>query len=290
MGDYADFLLKQHIQPFLRNTTTLEVHLLFDSPESQQCTPKYFERMHRDKMNQTVDDHYCADSFSADLMVPPKWRENVLGCRRCKRKLVCFLSEYFLQKIRPRLRPNQTFVTTGGLKGDCRDKALQVTSGHPPTINHMLSCNADESDTRIWLHVLHSPGTRKLVLSPDTDVYNIWLQVITPTNLDVLVRLSTFSSIEQCFLDPQALLRSIWNDPDLASVDQTKIALIFQTLFIATGCDYISFFHGIGKATFLGTLYEYSEFITAGTTAPGTLTNEPNGFFSFLRFVGCAYF
>ena len=165
MGDYADFLLKQHIQPFLRYTTTLEVHLLFDSPESQQCTPKYFERMHRDKMNQTVDDHYCADSFSADLMVPPEWRENVLSCRRCKRKLVCFLSEYFLQKIRPWLRPNQTFVTAGGLKGDCRDKALQVTSGHPPTINHMLSCNADESDTHIWLHVLHSPGTRKLVLS-----------------------------------------------------------------------------------------------------------------------------
>ena len=70
----------------------------------------------------------------------------------------------------------------------------------------------------------------------------------------------------------------------------TSIALIFQTLFIATGCDYISFFHGIGKATFLGTMYEYSEFITAGTTAPGTLTNEPNGLFSFLRLVGCAYF
>ena len=281
MGDYANFLLKQHIQPFLRNTTTLEVHLLFDSPESQQCTPKYFERMHRDEMNQTVDDHYCADSFSADLMVPPKWKENVLSCRRCKRKLVCFLSEYFLQKIRPQLRPNQTFVTAGGLKGDCRDKALQVTSGHPPTINHMLSCNADESDTRIWLHVLHSPGTRKLVLSPDTDVYHIGLPVIAPTNLDVLVRLSTFSSIEQRFLDLQALLKSIRNDPDLASVDQTKIALIFQTLFIAKGCDYISFFHGIGKATFLGTLYQYSEFITAGTTAPGTLTNKTNGFFSF---------
>ena len=114
IGDYADFLLKQHIQPYLRNTTTVEVHLLFDSPDSQQCTPKYFERMHQDKMNQTVDDHYCADSFSADLMVSPKWRENVLSCRKCKKKLVCFLSEYFLQKIRRRLGPNQTFVTAGG--------------------------------------------------------------------------------------------------------------------------------------------------------------------------------
>ena len=241
-------------------------------------------------MNQTLDDHCCAD-FSADLIIPPKWRENVLSCRKCKRQLVCFLSEHFLQKIRPRLRHSQIFVTAGGLKGELRDKAVQVTSGQPPTINNILSCNADESDTRIWLHALHSPGTRKLVLSPDTDVYHIGLPVIAHTHLDVLVRLSNFSSIEQRFLDLQALLTSIKSDPGLAAVEQKKISPIFQTLFIATGCDYISFFNGIGKATFLGTLYEYSEFITADTTtAPGTLTNEPNGCFSFLRLVGCAYF
>ena len=254
MGDYANFLLKQHIQPYFRNTTTSDVHLLFDSPDSQQCTPKYFERNHRDKMNQTLDDHCCAD-FSADLMIPPKWRENVLSCRKCKRQLVCFLSEHFLQKIRPRLRHSQIFVTAGGLKGEPRDKAVQVTSGQPPNINNILSCNADESDTRIWLHALHSPGTRKLVLSPDTDVYHIGLPVIAHTHLDVLVRLSNFSSIEQRFLDLQALLTSIQSDPGLAAVEQKKIAPIFQTLFIATGCDYISFFNGIGKATFLGTLY-----------------------------------
>ena len=112
--------------------------------------------------------------------------------------------------------------------------------------------------------------TRKLVLSPDTDVYHIGLPVIALTNLDVLVRLSTLSSIEQRFLDLQALLKSIRNDPDLATVDQTKIALIFQMLFIATGCDNIFFFHGIGKATFLGTLYEYSKFINNSTWLMGS--------------------
>ena len=216
-------------------------------------------------MNQTLDDHCCAD-FSADLMIPPKWRENVLSCRKCKRQLVYFLSEHFLQKIRPRLRHSQIFVTAGGLKGELRVKAVQVTSGQPPTINNTVSCNADESDTRIWLPALHSPGTRKLVLSPDTDVYHIGLPVIAHTHLDVLVRLSNFSTIEQRYLDLQALLTSIQSDPGLTAVEQKEIAPIFQTLFIATGCDYISLFNGIEKATFLGTLYEYSEFITADTT------------------------
>jgi len=41
-----------------------------------------------------------------------------------------------------------------------------VTSGTQP--DERLSSNAEEIDTRIWLHVIHSEGTRKLVLSPDT--------------------------------------------------------------------------------------------------------------------------
>ena len=225
--NYANFLLKQYIQPYFRNTTTLEVHLLLESPDSQQCTPKYFERNHRDKMNQTLDDH-CWAYFSADLMIPPKWRENVLSCRKCKRQLVCFLSEHFLQKIRPRLTHSQIFVTAGGLKGELRDKAVQVTSGQPPTINNILICNADESDTRIWLHTLPSTGTRKLVLSPDTDVYHKGLPVIAHTHLDVLVRLSNLSTIEQRFLVLQALLTSIQSDPGLAAVERRKIAPVFH--------------------------------------------------------------
>ena len=34
-----------------------------------------------------------------------------------------------------------------------------------------LMCNAEESDIRVWLHVVHSAGYTKLLCSPDTDVY-----------------------------------------------------------------------------------------------------------------------
>ena len=45
-------------------------------------------------------------------------------------------------------------------------------------IEHLEPCyhsNAEEADTRIWLHVKHSAGNRKLIFSPDNDVYHIGL-------------------------------------------------------------------------------------------------------------------
>ena len=59
--------------------------------------------------------------------------------------------------------------------------------------------------------------------------------------------------------------------------------------------DYVSFFHGLVKAFFMNALYRCAEFITADKdNTPGSLSdfNEPSneGFLSFLRLVGCAYF
>ena len=39
----------------------------------------------------------------------------------------------------------------------------------------LLTSDAEESDNRVWLHVVHCAGTRKLLFSPDTDVYHIGL-------------------------------------------------------------------------------------------------------------------
>lgn len=85
------------------------------------------------------------------------------------------------------------------------------------------------------------------------------------------------------------------NDPDLSAISQTLIPQVIQTLFVATGCDYVSFFSGIGKASFMRYFYQYAEFISSGTDAtPGTLADtglEHNkGFLAFLRLVGTAYF
>ena len=72
-----------------------------------------------------------------------------------------------------------------------------------------------------------------------------------------------------------------------------------QTIYVVTGCDYISFFSQIGKATFLRYFYQYTSFITAGNdpSTPGTLydvglesDNYKLGYLAFLRLIGTVYF
>ena len=130
LGEYADFLIKQHIYPYYRGGSS-EVHLLFDDPECQGQSPKFFERQHRNKSNPVPDGHHCT-YFSSDMVVPSKWRENVLNCRKCKRNLVCFLSTHFLEKISQVLHQNQRFVTAGGFNDRFQDKAMFVCKNTNP--------------------------------------------------------------------------------------------------------------------------------------------------------------
>ena len=137
---------------------------------------------------------------------------------------------------------------------------MYVEGNNSAKCDDRLTCNAKESDTRIWLHVIHSQGQRKLVLSPDTDVYNIRLPLLAGTSLEVMIKLSPFTSLEQRFLDMQALFTGFSNDPDLAAT-QVQSPSVLQMLFVSTGCDSVSFFSGCGKSSFLSTLFEYCEFI-----------------------------
>ena len=56
-----------------------------------------------------------------------------------------------------------------------------VTSSHIELCPR-LKCHAVEADTREWLHFVNSGGTKKVLFSPDTDVYIIGL---TNVNHDV---------------------------------------------------------------------------------------------------------
>lgn len=67
-----------------------------------------------------------------------------------------------------------------------------------------------------------------------------------------------------------------------------------QTLFISTGCDFVSYFKSIGKATFLNVFFQHAGFI-CGERNPGILSetgslNKSNGFLSFVRLIGTCYF
>ena len=56
--------------------------------------------------------------------------------------------------------------------------------------------------------------SRKLVCSPDTDVYHIGLPLISNQPIEVFVRLSMFSSQEHRYLSLNSLITSLQGDPD----------------------------------------------------------------------------
>lgn len=84
---------------------------------------------------------------------------------------------------------------------------------------------------------------------------------------------------------------SLKRDPDLSLVPSQDLPAILQALHVSTGCDYISFFYGLGKSSFFNSFYRYSDTI-CGCRANGSVANSksPEAYLSFLRLVGTAYF
>lgn len=83
-------------------------------------------------------------------------------------------------------------------------------------------------------------------------------------------------------------------DPDIANQPRNDPSSIFHMLFLVSECDYISYFSGFGKGTFLNTFYQHADFIS-GNQYSGRLCDisedsKHTGFLSFLRLIGCLYF
>ena len=164
-------MMRRFIVPYLKKGSQ-EVHLLFDDPGRQAENPKQFEQSRRDT---SFSDHNCFIFFD-DAEVPIKW-QNTIKCRMCKRRLTTYLSGYFVRKIRPFLTESQKFVTSGATDNF---NSVVVTNDTGACMWSTIESRVDESDTRLWLHLRYSAGTKKFILSPDTDVYHIGLPLVTP--------------------------------------------------------------------------------------------------------------
>lgn len=84
------------------------------------------------------------------------------------------------------------------------------------------------------------------------------------------------------------LICALGSDPDLAHINKQLLPQILRTIYVASGCDYISLFCEIEKATFLRSFFQYSSFVSNGENSltPGTLadTDQGNGDLGFLAF------
>lgn len=294
-GDYAMFLIQRHITSHF-SRDCVEVDLIFDNPGQLKNTPKYFEHKRRDNAATIAADHACED-FNENTKLPTKWRESVLNCRKCKRTLVCFLAQFMLKHVKTHLSSHQTFYVAGAFPEPLADTTWFVQGNSSSQPDPMYSCNAEETDTRLWLHAKQTQCTQILVLSPDTDVYIIGLSLQCTQDKEIIVQISNMNSREVKLLHLRRLITALTDDPDLANISPTILPSVLQTLYVVTGCDYISFFSGIGKATFLRYFFQHAQFITGvlpnttGSLSDTLLESEiyKQGFLAFLQLIGTVY-
>ena len=291
MKEYSSFLIRRYVLPYFKAGTPT-VHIVFDNPGRLPATPKAFEQNRRDSANKLPSDHkhiHLNDTSS----VPSKWREH-LSCRTCKRSIVLYLGKSLLDHSSSFLLSGQQIILAGCFVGDMEDQAWSVTSTDRQPLPH-LNCQAEEADMSVWLHAFRSQGMRRLIWSPDTDIYHISLPLISQYQGETVVKINLYSSDETQYLNLNHLCDALSNDPDLATIPSAALPKLMQVIYICTGCDYISFFARLGKTTFLNRFFQHSEFINAGTeTCPGTLAStteeRSDGLLAFIRLVGTVYF
>lgn len=141
---------------------------------------------------------------------------------------------------------------------------------------------------------LSEKANKILIYSPDTDVYNIGLRKHIISHVECIVQINLPHPSEQRFVSLNNLKTALDNDPDLASINREGLLNTLQMLFIVSGCDYTSYFAGIGNTASLNTFYHYSDFIT-GNTQEGSLCDNSSereikrGFLSFMRLIGTLF-
>ena len=291
--DYSKFLFNQFVLEHFK-AGTKEVHLIFDNPTNHRFNPKQFEHARR-YINKKCNTQHEHCEFTPNSNIPSGWKEH-LECRVCKRAITEAIGISFLQKGKLLLINDQRLVVAGCFTGDSKNCAWVISPSEitPDSAAPQYNCNATEADNRIWCHASQTDATKILVISPDTDVYNIGLTFLSNEQKQYIVQLNVHYSAEKKYVSLNNLNEALINDPDLCSLHREGLCLILQSLFISTGCDFISYFKSFGKATILNVFFQYANFIS-GTNMEGSLeqthmSNRETGFLAFIRLIGTCYF
>ena len=245
MEEYGHFLIRRFVVPHFCKGSK-ELHLLFDNPGQLHENPKSFEQARRDAS--LPSDHLCWVFFN-EAEIPKRWNE-MLKCRTCKRRLTQFLSSFFVKNIKRYLKEDQKFIVAGATHDNGPEAVVVTRTAPSPYVSTVLTSNAEETDTRIWLHVLQSSAQRILVLSPDTDTYHIGLPLLPPGK-EIIIQLSSPGARELNLLHLHKVADLVNRDPELVHIPPTQITGTIQALFVCTGCDYISFFFWHWKSKLL---------------------------------------
>ena len=160
-------------------------------------------------------------------------------------------------------------VIAGGFDLNLRDKAVFVSTRNIKVLAD-LSCNHEEADTCIWYRIKHTSHNTYLVFSPDTGIYHIGLPLIS-TNKLVYVQLHKFNATTENhkYLNMAKFVEAISQHMSLCQIPTNDVTRFVEMLFIASGCDFVSYFVRQGKVTFLSKAFSASDFIYNGSLPNG---------------------
>ena len=295
---YVHHLLQFYTNKHLLEHRVKEVHIIFDDPDGSIVTPKLMERSRRDAKGKVTV--VAEESVEEDIghiedstPLPANWKK-FMSLRKNRRQMVIYLSKAFLEHGKKYLQNFQTFYVSGIGKDAY---SVTATGDICPAVKY--TGLHIETDTRIFLHIQNIAERNILIYSKDIDIPHIGLG-FKLSDTEILVQ-SSMAKSDQQWLQLSQLQRAIESDPDMFSVPKDLRSVVIRNLYVFSGCDYVSFFHGHGKQAFFKCLYKYCSFIT-GHTNPAKNVDEYGslaftceekqklGLLSFYRLVGSVYF
>lgn len=131
-----------------------------------------------------------------------------------------------------------------------------------------------EADYAIWYHVARSTTSNALVLSKDTDTWVYGLSLIELGFLEgkhIIVQRGNSGD----FVDLNIGTRSLARLPFLSNVSYPVTSLV--SLYVLTGCDYVSSFFRLSKKYFLKIFLDYADYICTESSS-NSLVNVHESF------------
>ena len=158
---YGVFLVQKWLLCHISSPATKEIHVLFDHPGQMEFSPKDVERARRDTTASLTSNISVTFPIENSTPIPSGvklWRE-FISERHCKRELIKYLANLFLDILPEYLKGHQKFITAGGFDDPVRkDKALMCSQSMKGSLSvevSALASNHEETDSRAWLHALN---------------------------------------------------------------------------------------------------------------------------------------
>ena len=290
--DYSHFLFNRFAIPYYKIGMN-EVHFIFECSREEIFKPKKIMQKH--KSCSTESHQHTA--FTMEKALPAqKWQEYV-SCTTCIRSIIESIGLALLTNVRFWLDNEQRMVLAGCFSGTTENTAWMIEASNiVPQPCPCFTSTADEAHLRIWRHAKQCTANSVLIYSPDNNVYNIGLGNITSTNKTYIIQTNATNATEESYIHLNNFISALNHDPDLASLPRDTISHILMVLYVCTGCDSVSYFKTIGKASFLNSFFKQSNFIYGrdpsmiGSLHQVYFHDRSEGFYCFIRMVGTVYF